>query len=51
MPEYKVITSADAPEVQKLLNQWRHQYDLRLHGTTISADGKVSVIVERSEKK
>lgn len=48
MPEYKVIVNADAKVLQTWLNQWRHEFAIKLHGMQVNTIGEVSVIVERS---
>lgn len=48
MPEFKILTSTKAEDAQKLLNQWRHDFTLKIHGFTAHSDGTVSLIAERT---
>lgn len=55
VPEYKAIAEMPIGDAQKLLNQWRHQYELKLHGLRISrvencAVPVISALVERVER-
>jgi hypothetical protein len=47
--EYKVLHGMEPEEAQKLLNQWRHDYHLTLHGVNV-ARGVISMVVERKRK-
>ena len=47
--EYKII-SGDEEYCQKVLNQWKHQYDIEV--ISMSAyPGKVIILINRKEKE
>jgi hypothetical protein len=54
-----VFLDENAKDVQKKLNQWRHDYYLKLHGVTFTSVGSMActertnmaVMVERTKKQ
>lgn len=48
--EYEVITKTRA-DLQKVLNIWRHNYDLVVEGICADGDGIYTAIVKRSLKR
>lgn len=50
MPEYKIIVG-DPKELQKILNQWRHQYELDILHIQVNAGGNFGVIVLTRKEK
>jgi hypothetical protein len=50
MWEFRIIRGADS-DVQKIINQWKHKYDVKIGETTHFSDGKVAMNVVRTEKK
>lgn len=54
-----IFLDEDAKDVQKKLNQWCHDYHLKLHGTTFTRTGSMAcnertnmtVMVERTTKQ
>lgn len=49
--DYVVIVHESPKELQKKLNQWRHEYYISLHGFHVSSAGDVSVVVTRQRKE
>lgn len=49
MPEYKIITGKPT-DVQKILNQWRHQYEIVIIEMT-SFEREISILLIREEKQ
>ncbi|MCP3924895.1 MAG: hypothetical protein GY714_20135 [Desulfobacterales bacterium] len=48
--EWKILKESEGVEIQKVLNQWRHQFHLHIHGVTTDANGKLVVILTREKK-
>jgi len=48
--EFRVL-QGNASSVQQKLNQWRHLYDIEIHGMSATADGDVTVILTRISKE
>lgn len=38
-------------EWQKHLNQWRREYDIKIHDSKIYADGTITLVIERTKKQ
>ena len=47
--EFKVLRGADS-DVQKTLNQWKHEYTLRIHSFENAGEDKVVVLLVRIRK-
>lgn len=45
-----IIKEAAYIEWQKWLNQWKHQYNLKIHSTTPTTPGNIVIVLERSAK-
>ena len=48
--EIKILRGKD-PDVQKTLNQWKHQYSVKVGGFQAFNDGTVCALVCRSKKE
>jgi len=42
--EFKILRGSDT-EVQKTLNQWKHQYKLKVHSFEACAEGVVVLLI------
>jgi hypothetical protein len=49
MEEY-IIEKGNPSEIQKHLNQWRHDYVLTIHNTHCWPNGELTIIVSRIRK-
>lgn len=48
--EWKILKES-ACDAQKTLNQWKHQYQIHIHGVTCDANGKLVVLLTREKKE
>jgi len=48
--EWKILTETNS-DVQKTLNQWKHQYNIHIHGVTTDANGKLVILLTRERKR
>ena len=50
MKEYKIITGHPTNEIQKWLNQWRHEFKLEIIKMLLnSSNGEVTVLLTREK--
>ena len=48
--EWRILRDSDAT-IQKTLNQWKHLYQIHIHGVTSDCNGNLIVILTREKRE